>query len=260
MLLTGEEMGAYGRIRLNLCGELEKRTVLEADAFKNLKLWAPRVAEALTVVDGEGKLFRARVLGIKEDTAEVLLFEKMASQKGILPEVTLLQALPDRERMELIIEKAVELGVTRIIPFKSNRSISLEERELRQKKAHKWGDIARRASKQSRRDFMARVLSYTTFEGALKEAGNGAVEAVLWEKEGSRYIKEILTAADIPGAQSGGAKKITLLSGPEGGFDDDEIAKARSSGFIPVTLGPWILRAETAAITAVALVMYEVSC
>jgi len=259
-------MGAHGRVRLDKPGETGKRYVLRGAALRRLKLWSPRPAEALSVVDRDGKPFRARVTGLDEDKGEVLLFED-APGGSSAPEITLLQALPGRERMELIIQKIVELGVSRIIPFKSERSISLEERELKQKKAHKWGAVALKASKQSRRDFLARVFDYTTFAEVLNEAEGADLKIILWEKERARSIKEVLKEADIFHANENralkaavnkkNAKKITLLSGPEGGFSEGEIKLARRSGFIPVTLGPGLLRAETAAIIAVALVMYE---
>ncbi|MFQ5442332.1 MAG: RsmE family RNA methyltransferase [Thermodesulfobacteriota bacterium] len=245
-------MDVYGRVRLDKPGEPGKRYMLNGEAFRQLKLWAPRPAEALTVVDRDGRSFRARVMSLDEDKGEVILFEEGAPDVDTAPEITLLQALPGRERMELIIQKTVELGISRIIPFKSAKSISLEQREARQKKAHKWGDIALKASKQSRRDFLARVFAYRTFEEALEEAEGADLKIALWEKENSRCIKEALKGADVFSV-----KKIALLSGPEGGFSEGEIKRARQSGFLPVTLGPAILRAETAAITAVALVLYE---
>jgi 16S rRNA (uracil1498-N3)-methyltransferase len=171
------------------------------------------------------------------------------------PTITLLQALPDKERLELIIEKTTELGIAKIIPFKSKKSISLHEREAGQRKAHRWGDIALRAAKQSRRWSIPKVLSYRSFQEALNEAC-GELKIVLWEGGGLKPLKEVLKG-DRPLSLTWGIKEIDLLVGPEGGFEAEEVEAATREGFIPATLGTRVLRTETAAIISVGLVQYE---
>ncbi|MBI5344385.1 MAG: RsmE family RNA methyltransferase, partial [Deltaproteobacteria bacterium] len=128
-------MTRHGEIRLLERITLKENYTVEGDAFKNILLWNPRIGEALTVTDASGALFRARLIALKKERAELLVFEGMgAASSG--PEVILLQALPEKERMEAIIRKTTELGVDAIVPFKSLKSISLEEREAGQRKAH----------------------------------------------------------------------------------------------------------------------------
>lgn len=219
---------------------------------ENLLLWKPRVKEAVTVTDGVGRVYRARVEEIQDESALLTVFEDAGELTLMEPRVTLLQALPARERMELIIQKTAELGVSAIVPFKSERSISIEERESAQKKAHRWNDIALAASKQCRRDTIARVFPYTTFEGAMEYSAAGGLKIMLYEKAG-KPLKELLS-----NAKSGApVEKVIVLGGPEGGFTDDEAQKAAVNGFTPVSLGRRILRAETASIIAVGIIGYE---
>jgi 16S rRNA (uracil1498-N3)-methyltransferase len=162
--------------------------------------------------------------------------------------IILLQALPEKERMELIIQKATELGVSAIIPFKSERSISLEEREIKQKKAHRWQEIAVKAVQQSRRAKVPQVERFQLFEEALEICEGNGLKIFLYEKRGEN-LKEVLKRCQ--------AKKVYVMVGPEGGFTEGEVMKAKNRGFIPVKLGQRILRTETAAITFVGILQYE---
>ena len=225
---------------------------LEGASFEGLVLWRPRIGEAVTIVDASGGLFRGRVEELGKRGARVFVFEGDGVLRGLPVEVVLLQALPEKERMELIIQKATELGAAKIVPFKSERSISLEERESGQRKAHKWQDLALKASKQSRRETIAEVLSYASFEEALTFSKNSDLKLALWERKGIPCLKESLAMA-----REKGIGKVALLSGPEGGFTAAEMEEAERKGFGPVSLGRRILRAETASIVAVGIVMYE---
>lgn len=233
-------------------GELTPGSVIEARGavFDELLRWNPRVAEAITIADRSPKLFRARVLEIKNDLAKMLVFEDMGPLKK-LPRITLLQALPEKERIELIIEKAAELGASAIVPFKSERSISLEERDARQKKSHKWQEIALKAAKQSRGPFIPRISVFMPFEEALRHGASSELKLILWEKGGAP-AKEVLRG-------HGNAASAAVAVGPEGGFTDREVDLARMLGYTPVSLGQRILRTETAAIYSVALLSYELT-
>ena len=110
-----------------------------------------RVGSLVTLTDSKGDDFRGRVTRFSEDEASIVIFDAFPSSTESSLEIILLQALPEKERMELIIQKATELGVSAILPFQSEKSISLKEREERQKKAHRWQHIAVKAVQQSRR-------------------------------------------------------------------------------------------------------------
>lgn len=222
---------------------------IEGAPFAGLMEWVPRPGEAFTVSSADGRLFRARLTELRANCASMLAFEElgMAAQG---PEILLMQALPERERMETIIQKATELGVSAILPFKSEKSISLEELDSRQKRSHNWGEIARKAAKQSRRQDIPDVKAYRSFEEALVEAENFGLKLLLWEGAEVK-LKDLLkkTALPIAGA--------AVLAGPEGGFSGKEIKAATESGFTGVSLGSRVLRTETAAIFAAGLLRYE---
>lgn len=229
---------------------------VKGSALRSLMDWRPRVREAVTVADAKGRLFRARILTLEKSRAELFVFEETGSLKEPFVQITLLQALPGKERMELIIQKTTELGVAYIIPFKSAKSISLAERETGQKKAHKWNDVALKASKQSRRAAIAEVLPYSTFAGALLSAKDAQLKIMLSEKRGLPLLKDLLAGVCVMEIGRP-AKSAALLSGPEGGFSEEEHIEAEKAGFTPVSLGPWILRAETASIAALAIIFHE---
>jgi 16S rRNA (uracil1498-N3)-methyltransferase len=202
----------------------------------------------VTLTDSKGNDFRGRIVRLSEKEALVLPFEAFQLPVESPLEVILLQALPEKERMELIIQKATELGVSAIVPFKSERSISLEEREAKQKKAHRWQEIAVKAVQQSRRAKVPRVEPYRSFQEALNFCGKDGLRILLWEKKGEP-LREIL--------RQNHPQKVYAVVGPEGGFTEEEVALAKDKGFVPVKLGQRILRTETAAITLVAILQYE---
>ncbi|MDH4227818.1 MAG: 16S rRNA (uracil(1498)-N(3))-methyltransferase [Deltaproteobacteria bacterium] len=225
--------------------EIEARGAL----FSELAKWLPRGGEAVTVSDNDGRLFRVRITSLKEDAAVLTVFEDtgFVRRPG---NITLLQALPEKERMELIIQKTTELGVDTIVPLKSTRSITLDERNSKQKKSHKWEAIALKAAKQSRRASIPVIAPYVSFEDALKAAPSVALKLMLKEGHGFKHIKEALSTDK--------RQDICVLVGPEGGFTDEEQKKAEASGFTPVTLGSNVLRTETAAIAAVTAASFKI--
>lgn len=244
--------GLFGHIRLDNKASLQETRTLTGAAFDALLSWRPRPGMAVTVSDGSGALFRARLTGVEQGRARILVFEEAGAIKDPFREIYLLQALPEKERMELIIQKTTELGVTHIIPFKSKRSVSLEQRESRQRKSHRWQDIALAAARQSRGFFIPVALPYCTFEDALDTVKDAGFKIALWERDGISGIKTVLRKRALYDAE-----KIAILSGPEGGFGEDEMDMAASCGFTAVSLGERILRAETAPIMAVGLLRYE---
>lgn len=224
---------------------------LKADSLRALLEWKPRAGEAFTVVAPDGSLLRARLTRLTPEAATLLVFEDMRSKEGRL-EVTLLQALPEKERMELIIQKTTELGVTAIVPFKSEKSISLEERDSKQKKSARWNDVALRAARQSRRPSLVSIHPYALYNEALEVAAASTLKLLLSERPGCVSMKELFRSFDKEDV-----KNLCVMAGPEGGLTDEEAQRAQDAGFVPVSLGNRILRTETAAIIAVGIAGYE---
>ncbi len=217
---------------------------LEASWLKGFQL---RKGKLISLCDKRGRWFRARVVERQGERIKLLAFEELGGRLESRLFSTLVQAIPNKERMELIIEKAVELGVDLIQPVFTLRSYQLSD--LPQKKWHRWQERARRASEQCRRGTVPLVLE----PGSLKEVvGNFSqmdLKIVLWEREKERGLKEVLE-------EKRGAKSVVLVNGPEGGLEQEEVEFLNNSGFISASLGARILRTETSAIIGLGLVQF----
>jgi len=227
---------------------LGEEILIEGPLMEALRFHRARRGSILTITDVKGNDFRGRVTSIAEEKASIIIFDRFTSPTESALEIILLQALPKKEKMEWIIQKATELGVSAIIPFKSNKSISIEERENKQKKAHRWQEIARRATQQCRRSKIPKIGQYQSFEDILELGDKESLKIILWEKDGIG-LKEVLKREPY--------KKIYLIVGPEGGFTEDEVSLAIEKGFIPIKFGQRILRTETASIVLVGILQYE---
>lgn len=241
--------GEESRIFLAATPEVAGQEVpLAETASQALAAWEARAGEVLTVTAPDGRLFRARMLGEKGRIAAALCFEDL----GIPPTepfVHLCQAFPEKERFELVLEKATELGVDALHPFVSQRSSSLETRDAGQKKSHRWPHLLRRASRQCRRPDLPLLFPARDFEGLLELALSAGLCLVLDERERELHFSEALSR------YAGGS--LVLVVGPEGGLTREEVTALRRAGAHPVTLGRRILRTETAAIMAVGLARYH---
>ncbi len=236
------------RIMLGLNMVVGKEVMMKGPPLEALYFQGGRVGSLITLTDSEGNDFRGRVVTLTEREATVFVFEAFPSSTESFLEIILLQALPEKERMEWIIQKATELGVSTILPFQSDRSISLWERETKQKKAHRWQHIALKAVRQSRRAKVPYVGECRIFQEVLEDCREEGVKILLWEKEGE-HLRTVLRQHP--------AQRIYVMVGPEGGFAEAEVKLAKGEGFIPVKFGQRILRTETAAITMVGILQYE---
>ncbi len=236
------------RIVLDRSVDVGKEVLIKGPPLEALCFQGGRVGSLVTVTDSEGSDFRGRVTRLSRNEGSIFVFEAFPSPTESSLEIVLLQALPEKERMELIIQKTTELGVSAILPFQSERSISLEEREAKQKKAHRWQTIAVKAVQQSRRAKVPYVGECRPFREVLGSCGEDGLRVLLWEKEGED-LKSVLKG---PFSQ-----KIYVAVGPEGGFTEKEVEWAKKEKFITVKLGYRILRTETAAIVAVGILQYE---
>jgi 16S rRNA (uracil1498-N3)-methyltransferase len=236
------------RIVLDRKGDIGREVLIRGPRLEALCFQGGRVGSIITLTDSKGNDFRGRVTRLSEDEASIFIFDAFPSSTESSLEIILLQALPEKERMELVIQKATELGVWAILPFQSERSISLKEREAKQKKAHRWQHIAVKAVQQSRRARVPYVGECRPFHEVLEDCREDGVKVLLWEKKGEG-LKGVLRRHPT--------QRIYVMVGPEGGFTDGEVKSAKGKGFIPVKLGQRILRTETAAITMVGILQYE---
>jgi len=208
-----------------------------------------RIGAIVTVRGPQGVEYRGRVTSMDGEIAVVRAFEELPHPAESPLSITLVQAIPKKEKMGFIVEKATELGVHRILPCLSTRSAAAGDGGG-QDKAHRWPDIARRAHEQCRRRLVPIVSPLSDFRQAIESfSGVAAQKLILYEKERVGRLKDIVAAAKPPDS-------VIVVCGPEGGFTDDEAAFAALTGFIPVSLGGRVLRCETAALAALSIVQY----
>lgn len=164
--------------------------------------------------------------------------------------VTLFQGLPKAAKMDYIIQKCVEAGIYKIQPVITNRVVlDLEGKDLKGK-MERWNRISLEAAKQSNRGIVPLVLKPVAFDTALDTAGTMDLSIIPYEDEETTDIKDVFK-------KHAGIKNAGIFIGPEGGFDKEEIEKCRERNIIPVTLGPRILRTETAGLVTSVLILYE---
>jgi 16S rRNA (uracil1498-N3)-methyltransferase len=200
----------------------------------------------------------------REITAEIVDFEKGAVRMRKLHEtetallrcrIALAQAIPKGKNMELIVQKAVELGAAEIFPIISERTIvDLDPKEATQKQA-KWQTVAIEAAKQCGQNWLPRMNAPQKLKEFFGEAPPNDLRLIGSLQPGALQLKKIL--ADYASENSERPKNVLMLIGPEGDFTPAELAMARSHGCLPITLGPIVLRVETAAIYCLSVLSYE---
>ncbi|MDO6354479.1 MULTISPECIES: 16S rRNA (uracil(1498)-N(3))-methyltransferase [unclassified Caloramator] len=214
-----------------------------------VKVLRLRNGDKIQISDGNGKEYICEI--IKSDKKEVVcnIIESFDNETEAPINITLYQGLPKSQKMDLIVQKCVEIGVVRIVPVITNRVVvKVEGRDLKNK-IERWQRIAYEAAKQSNRGIVPIVSDVMNFEEAIEEMKQKDLVVVPYEREKERGIKDLRDRKDI--------KDIAIFIGPEGGFEEEEIENCLDIGAIPVTLGPRILRTETAGFVTSALILYE---
>ena len=233
-----------------ICGD---RIVITGEDVNHIKnVLRMKIGEEIAVSNGvDGREYRCEVAQLLAD--EVVCKLRFIKENDVeLPaQVYLFQGLPKADKMELIIQKAVELGVYSVIPVATRRSIVKLDDKKAAAKQNRWQGIAEAAAKQSKRKIIPKIEKVMSFAEALEMAKELEVRLIPYElAEDMSHTKEI-----IERIREG--QKIAIFIGPEGGFDDTEIALASEVGVEPITLGKRILRTETAGMTVLAWLMYH---
>jgi 16S rRNA (uracil1498-N3)-methyltransferase len=230
------------------------RLTLSGDEHRHVaRVLRARPGDTLTLFDGAGTEVDAEILRVDAREVELALSARRVTKPAAVVAITLLVAVPRGERMDLLVQKTTELGVGRIVPVVTGRSVARPE--AGSARQPRWEKIAREAARQCGRADVPHVDEPTALATALAAPELPPRRFALWEGEESRSLPRALAAGGFaPAAPGAGIPSVALLVGPEGGFAEDEIARASAAGFVPVGLGPRILRVETAAIVAVALV------
>jgi 16S rRNA (uracil1498-N3)-methyltransferase len=219
----------------------------EAHHIKNvLRL---KAGDGLKLFDGTGFEYEAAIVRVSAQkvTVEIQHKARAAAPSGV--QIIVAQAFLKEKKMDDLVRKLCELGITRWIPFFSKRSIARPDAKRMEARSRRWQRIATEAVKQCRRVDTPQITDALSFEEMLGFSQNCDLRIVFWENESS------LLTADLA-SQDNPPEKILLMLGPEGGFTDQEIERLQNSGFISAGLGPRILRAETATIAAATLVQF----
>lgn len=219
---------------------------LDAQATVHLtKVLRLRVGDALVVFNGEGGEFAAQVDAVGRRSASIKLGEFADGGVESPLQLVLLQGVSRGERMDYTVQKAVELGVARVVPVLTKRTtVNLRGERQEKRRAH-WQAVVNSACEQSGRNRVPEVAPVTPFATALAEVGEG-LKLVLHHRA--------QTGLDELPAPAG---PVSLLIGPEGGLSAEEITAAEAAGFVPLRLGPRVLRTETAALAALSVLQWQ---
>ncbi|MBR6326155.1 MAG: 16S rRNA (uracil(1498)-N(3))-methyltransferase [Lachnospiraceae bacterium] len=230
----------------------ERRVLITGSDVNHIKnVLRMRPGEEISVSNGrDGRDYRCGILELTEDAVICELRFIRESSNELPVEVTLYQGLPKSDKLELIIQKCVELGVTRIVPVQTKRCIMKLDPKKEESKRARWQGIAEAAAKQSKRGIIPVVDRQEPFAHALEESRRLDLVLIPYElAEGMERTRALLGSVK-PGM------RIGIFIGPEGGFEEEEIRLAEASGAQPITLGKRILRTETAGMVVLGWLGY----
>lgn len=210
-----------------------------------------KIGERAEVSDGNNRKYLCSIAGYEEDRAVLSVLENREADTELASRLYLFQGLPKSDKMDLIVQKAVELGAFEVIPVVTRRSVVKLDEKKAAKKVERWNSIAESAAKQAGRSMIPKVAPVMSYDGALEYAKTLDVKLIPYElAEGMQETKRL-----IRGIKSG--QSVGIFIGPEGGFEAEEVSAAVEAGAVPVTLGRRILRTETAGLAMLAVLMFE---
>jgi len=211
-----------------------------------------RTGDFVKAFDGTGREYTLRLTERKKGRLTAQIESFLIKENEPLLKLSLAQGIAKGDKMDTIIQKAVELGVSVIYPFTSERTVVHLKAEKAAKKQERWQKIAREACKQCERNIIPEVKPVIEFNRLLDEIGNRPA-IMLYEKEEKMSLKTLLRKKK----DDFGKEQLFLLVGPEGGFAPWEVEAARRANIFTVKFGPRVLRTETAGIAASSIIMYE---
>ncbi len=214
-----------------------------------------RVGDVLSCNDSKGFVYKCRITEFLQDSIKLELVEKQQGNTELSLKISLFQGLPKADKMELIIQKAVETGVFEIYPVINERSVVKLDEKTAAKKTERWQKIAEAAAKQSGRGMIPVVHKPLSYKDAMKLAKENVNEIIFpYESaEGMVYSKKVITEA-------AGMESCAVFIGPEGGFSEAELELAKNNDARVISLGHRILRTETAGLFVMSLLSFECEC
>jgi len=209
-----------------------------------------RVDEEVLIADGQGAEYRCKLTDLGENEVRAQILWKLDGNAELASAVTLFQGLPKSDKMDLIVQKCVELGVDRIVPVSTKRAVVKLDAKKEQTRLKRWNTISESAAKQSGRGVIPEVSGIMSFGKALEEAKK--LDVLLIPYERAEHMAETRRVmGEIRPGQS-----VGIFIGPEGGFEESEVEEAVAAGARAITLGRRILRTETAGLAVMAMLGY----
>ncbi len=229
----------------------ENRIIIDgADAHHIARSLRMAEGAEATVCDGEGAEYLCRLVRIRDEECVCEIVEELDSGAESPVSVTLCMAYPKGDKLEVVIQKAVELGADRIIPFESSRCIKRPKAEKAEKQTARLSRIAEEAAKQCGRAKIPTVTQPMTYPQMLDEATKSSLALFCYENEEGLTVKSLLNGKERPDS-------VAVIVGSEGGFSPEEVKEATDRGCISISLGNRILRCETAPSFVLSALSYE---
>ena len=232
----------------------EELVITGGDAHHLGRVMRARAGDRILVADDESKVGEYELTGFTESSVSMRLVQYVEERTESPVEIVMAQCLPKGDKLDLIVQKATELGVNVIVPLASDNCVVRYDSKKAQARQEKWQKIADEAGKQCGRSRLPVVMPVQPFKAWLREAaaeqGDAVAVCMCYENELQQGMKDFLQGQRA-------AKRFVVIIGPEGGFSLAEAALAKELGIASVSLGTRILRAETAAISVAAVIQYE---
>ncbi len=230
----------------------EDRILLTGTDVNHIKnVLRMKTGDKLSVCDGNGTDYECEISSLDREEITLDIISSCACSTELTKKLYLFQGLPKSDKMELIIQKAVELGVYKIIPVQTSRCIAKLEPKKEEKKIARWQQISESAAKQSGRGIIPEICKPMNLRDALELAGTLDAAMIPYEKaEGIEKTRELIK-------ELSNKDSVGIFIGPEGGFAEDEILMAEERSVHPITLGKRILRTETAGMAILSVLMME---
>lgn len=207
-----------------------------------------KIGDNITVCDGNGFDYECEITDISKSEIELMIVNKAKCQTEPSIFVTLYQALPKGEKCDYIIQKGIELGISKIIFFSAKRSVSKPDEKALKNKLQRWQAISLAAAKQSGRGIIPKIEILAETKKAMNEMAKDEIKILFYEGSGTTSFKGLLNKTDM--------KSFSFMIGPEGGFDDSEILLAKEKEIPLGGLGSRILRTETASGCVLSALMF----
>ena len=231
----------------------EKEIIIRGSDLNHMKnVLRLQIGEQICIhEESTGKEYRCEIAGYEKDVAHLHIMWVEEANRELPSKIYLFQGLPKGDKMELIIQKAVELGVYEIIPVATKRAVVKLDAKKAEAKQKRWQSIAESAAKQSKRNIIPHIHEVVKFGQAVDYAKNLDITLIPYElAEDMEKTKQIFETIQ-PG------QSIGIFIGPEGGFDESEIVLAQENVISPITLGKRILRTETAGMAVLSVLMFQ---